>query len=321
MQLSELYGKDGTMVYQATRYYDKAIQKVLARIESKASGFATTFASILTLVLVQVYSGNSSKWRQHLQGANTLLQTAGSDMDGIESVKTSVQSMHIIHIIGQTSQYFPIHSHKTLLGLGTVADTPDFGFTIGASKKVLQCISQITDLSYEIAGGEPIDHIMPDLKSITGFLDDYHASQSIPDGRTEKTPQHYQTLAFVSAAKIYLHRVIFNAPPKSVQSLVSSMLEQVMKFRRVDSQNNFSIWPAFIAAVEAYTEQDMKDAEKWLDWSSTFGMGNRTSIASVVREAWQRREEKSARLGLDKGLVCVDWRELMDELGHDVLLV
>ncbi|KAF2171872.1 hypothetical protein M409DRAFT_18104 [Zasmidium cellare ATCC 36951] len=72
--LSELYGKDGKMLYQATRYYEKAIQKILARIGGKSSGFATTFASILTLVLVEVYSGNASKWRQHLHGANTLVR-------------------------------------------------------------------------------------------------------------------------------------------------------------------------------------------------------------------------------------------------------
>ncbi|KAK4502923.1 hypothetical protein PRZ48_006350 [Zasmidium cellare] len=319
--LSELYGKDCKMLYQATRHYDKALQKLLRKTTSKISDFATTFASILTLVLVEVYSGGSAKWRQHLQGANTLFRTAQSEMSGIDSVKTSVQSMHIILIIAQTSKQFSVDSHDPLPDLRATSDTPEFGFTIGASKDVLQCISKITELGRGIANGTPINTMMEELRSMKDFLEDDHTSQWMNKGRESNMLAQHQTLAFISATKIYLHRIIFNAPPKAVQLSVSSTLEQVLRFCKEDRQNNFSIWPAFIAAVEAYTEQDMQDAEKWLDWSSSFGMGNRTVIASVVREVWRRREEKSQLLDLDKGLTCVDWREVMSEHDNDVLLV
>lgn len=316
--LSELRGKDHKMLYQATLHYDRAISNLLRRMHSGDLSFRTTFAAVLTLVLVEVYSGSSSKWRQHLQGASKLLRAAEGEVQDLYHMQTSVQSMYIMHIVSQTSNQSRVGFHEALRQSNLTADTPAFGFTIGASEEVLNCILRITEFSHAIAEGESISKMMRCLATISELLDHQHVDCRNTDGVNVDTLQRF---AFVLATKIYLQRAIFNAPPKSVQPLVSTTLQSVIKFCEKDSRNNFSIWPAFIAAVEAYTEQDLKEAEMWLCWSTTFGMGNRILIADVVREVWRRREKESQRTQNDKGLICVDWREVMRDLGHDVLLI
>jgi hypothetical protein len=248
--LSALRRKDAGLLYVASKYYDRAIRKLLRRVSSGDLSFATTFTSILTLVMVEVYSGNTSKWGQHLQGARTLLQTAHDQSQKTHIIQTSVQSMHIIDVIGQTSRRCTSNIMESLINWAGVAPLLEVGFTIGAPKEIMQCISRITALGHAIIGGSLVDSVIQELQSIIEQLDKYQANRSVE----HYVLMQYQTSAFITATKIYLHRVIFNAPPKSVRPLVSATLDQVSKFRSENNDQNFSIWLAFIAAVEAYTQ-------------------------------------------------------------------
>jgi hypothetical protein len=86
-----------------------------------------------------------------------------------------------------------------------------------------------------------------------------------------------------------------------------------------EDRGNFSLWPAFIAAVEAYTESDIGSAKEWLEQSSHFGLGNRRKIKHIVEYVWRRRDRMHLERNMDKGLVAIDWREI--GLDTDILLV
>lgn len=129
-----------------------------------------------------------------------------------------------------------------------------------------------------------------------------------------------QAAAFVHAAYIYLYRSVLNAAPVVVKSHVTQTFAHVRAFFAA-SQGNFSIWPAFIAAVEAYTEEDQESAREYLGRATSVGIGSRESIKRVVEEVWRRREAIAGGPGQDLAHTIVDWRVVMRQLDCDVLLI
>ena len=212
----------------------------------------------------------------------------------------------------------------------------DFGFTIGAHKAILESISRITEvankiLSGQLDGGE-VDDLLASELIILGM---YRTAHRLDDGLdTDRAVQdleqytaareylqvRYQEQAFIQATYIYLYRSLLNVPPEAVRSYVRMTFSHVSAFS-ASSHGNFSTWPAFIAAAEAYLEPDMAAARKWLDWSTSFGIGSRDSLKMIIEEVWRRRHRISQSSGLSLGLVVVDWREVMQELDCEVLLI
>jgi hypothetical protein len=215
--------------------------------------------------------------------------------------------------------------------ISMIKSTYDFGFTIGAPKVILECISCINDMNRDKDWTESKDHDCQHL------LDRLDACRS---RLTNKTPQtmdssegsslsravvlsgaaYYQHRAFVSAAYIYFYRTIFDLPPRKLEHFVMETFESVNLFISQDC-GNLSLWPAFIAAVEAYTEEAMSLARAWLDKATTFGLGSRFLVKTVVEEVWDRRKQAAQELGVGPGLTSVDWRQVMKDLGVDVLLI
>ncbi|KAH8675351.1 fungal-specific transcription factor domain-containing protein [Xylariales sp. PMI_506] len=137
---------------------------------------------------------------------------------------------------------------------------------------------------------------------------------------SSRCAEYLQSTAFLYATYIYLYRALLHAPPATVRPYVARTLELVLAFSST-SRGNFSIWPAFIAVVEAYRDEDLAAAQRWLGIATSFGLGNRTLIRDVVLEVWRKRSEMAVRSGIDPGLITVDWREVMHEMGCNVLLV
>jgi hypothetical protein len=113
---------------------------------------------------------------------------------------------------------------------------------------------------------------------------------------------------------------LLDVPPHAIQQHVHDTLGHVSAFL-VNSTGNFSAWPAFIAAAEAYTQEDLATAQEWVNWATSVGIGSRTSIKVVLYEIWRRREVISQQSGLDPGKVIMDWKQIMHELEFDSLLI
>ncbi|KAJ5376551.1 hypothetical protein N7509_013437 [Penicillium cosmopolitanum] len=128
----------------------------------------------------------------------------------------------------------------------------------------------------------------------------------------------YQLSAFLYATYIHLFRSLLDVPPRRVAKYVELVFVNTHAFYS-RSRGNFSLWPAFIAAVEAYTEYDISLATEWLEQSSNFGLGNRRKIKQIVETVWIRRNLVQLETNMDKGLIPIDWREI--GLDTDILLV
>lgn len=248
-------------------------------------------------------------------------ETQVIDLDGLESLNVLDES--------QIESYGAVSSIKF---------TYDFGFTIGATKDVLECISSINKmnrLSIRDAPIETLDRTYQDLLSQLELCGAQLAASSpqkcldstsvdedstINKNACMSDAARFQLGAFISATYIYFYRTVFDLPPRKLMGYVRETFENVQLFISHDC-GNFSLWPAFIAAVEAFTDEDIASAELWLATATSFGLGSRILVKQVIEEVWKRREVVSAQTGMDKGLISIDWRQVMKELDIDILLI
>jgi hypothetical protein len=235
--------------------------------------------------------------------------------------------------------------------LTPILSTSEFGFTIGAPRVVLQCIASITQYrDMEQRGtlglGATEDLLQKVLSRLNDYRESYKASDDYDGVKLKELEGDIEMLspnprqleetwskdqrsgietmaqrkAFLYATYIFLYRVLLNVPPTAVSFYVSKTFENVSCFF-ASSSGNFSIWPAFIAAAEAYTEKDIAAAQRWLKSATSFGLGNRYSIQRVLEEVWRRRRAVAITSGMDLGSIAIDWRKVMHELDCDVLIV
>lgn len=208
----------------------------------------------------------------------------------------------------------------------------EFGFTIGAPQAILESIARITESkNRKLRGKACKEEVESFLVSELLHLGQHFVVSELDLDLSilrevqsvvakEYLEAEYQEQAFIQATHIYLYRSLLNVPPETLASYVGKTLTYVSAFAATSS-GNFSIWPAFIAAVEAFTEDHLVLAKEWLDWATSFGIGSRDSMKLVVEEVWRQRDKKSESSGLSKGLIIIDWREVMHQLDSEVLLI
>ena len=222
----------------------------------------------------------------------------------------------------------------------TISATAHFGFTIGAQRSLLECISAITTVSQQMRSNPTAstqfdaDRVVSQVLACLGHLqaqaDDgllfqhdvnlTHSTEPDQPAPQVRNLERYQLNAFIYATYIFLYRSLMEASPKRVATYVTMAFQNISAFC-AQSSGNFSLWPAFIAAVEAYTEEDMASAREWLERSIHFGLGNRLLVKQIIEEVWRRRENAHLESTMDKGLITIDWRDVVKDLGVDILLV
>lgn len=306
-----------------------------------------------------MYSGRPGTWRLHLSGAWSLLCEYSEKEPWTDSdfACCSTQSLYITKIIADTGKGHkgtagidddswtripflgsPGNFSTSIMNddddeaerslVSRVSSTPEFGFTIGSTDSLLACISAITIAGKKmrarrLPSQHEADSLDETLSKVFSCLDKCkeEITYNICDSLNEsETLANYQREAFIFATYIYLYRVLFDLPPFSIRQYVSEVLLRISAFHSA-SDGNLSIWPAFIAAVEVYTPEDITLARSWLDRTTMFGIGSRVCVRRLVEEVWKRRDEAAAELEIDKGLISIDWRAVMEELGMDILLV
>ena len=288
------------------------------------------------IIAGKVYRGRSRDWMHHFQGAWSMMTQlsllAGGCLDDLSSA--SVQSLGVAKIIGDTSRSVASRPQGGSDASNLDADraartsilaTSNFGFTIGAESEIMGCISRITEFYNRQTEGSAVQTPEEFMEDILAVLNRHRRgieSSDTDDDISSMEPEGAaaQRAAFVYATYIYLYRSVLDVAPRVVRPHVSKTFAQVSCFF-ARSSGNFSFWPAFVAAAEAYTDEDISIAQAWLEKAVALGLGNRVSAQRVLREVWKKRGELSRQTGLDPGSVIVDWRAMMQTLGTDVLLI
>jgi hypothetical protein len=220
----------------------------------------------------------------------------------------------------------PINHH----GFREVRRATDFGFTVGATSEVLNCIADITNFNGELQFQHP--HIIREfVQGVNARLQQcYNQNEETLNQRPcpgepllpfqNKIRMEYHHInAFIAATSIYLYRSVFNCQPCQIQACVVKVFDNIESFFEA-GDGNLTLWPGFIAAVECYEEKDLRSARTWLDRAMKVGMGNRLKVREIIEEVWRKRDLLAKETRQEKGCVVVDWRDVMQERGIDVLL-
>ncbi|RDL36876.1 Zn2 DNA-binding protein [Venustampulla echinocandica] len=328
----------------AMRYSGKAIQELRRSLELPKKDYCSVLAALLTIMLAEhVFHRNSQGWQNHIRGAIGFVSQYLTQQPWMLSHDAWIitQNFVLSTVISQTACSCTTssldHIDEMYGMLDDVIARPSFGYTIGGTTRLIRMIYQTRRIEVQLAITgykrgiqEMNEDVLVQVEDIirqleTPFDDEVemYMEQHEPNDlkvlpRTRQLVKLHLHL-FNGAAMIYLLCMVLQYPPSTVASYVSEVLINTMAFVDMDS-NNVSVWPVFIAMVEAYTSESLELSNRYLA-SSDVVAGNRKDIGRVVRQVWADREELATRRQCDLGEVSVNWRDVMKRLDLDILLL
>ena len=236
--------------------------------------------------------------------------------------------------------------------------------SFGVSMKTLRCLNKIIELanvkaslSYgDLWPPSSIEELVKLETELFDILDDPDAfnGQQNGDSGIQKGISNYvseeikenHVWAFHYSTAIFFRRALCNgdatvksltcsmtdqttdtwASRPSGQALVSKALEYLENVDALSSDIAIAntLWPGFIAAVEAVDMPLRHRALIWFARAKRHGIGNITKAKDLVMEVWRRVDRQTwvspDRKNLQSELSHVDWREVMREKGMYIML-
>ncbi|KAM6485636.1 fungal-specific transcription factor domain-containing protein [Trichoderma sp. SZMC 28011] len=336
--LANLYGDtndDGSKkTAQGLEHYGASLHKLYQCLGSSTEEeYDACMATLYTLVITGAYARQKLPWRDHFGGAGGMVTKFLGQQPWAQSSRSWVisQSLALSFEIAQTSNtHRREQSSITDTLLGGVSSKCEFGFTIGSSGQVLQVISNIRLLAEQMATGdipenpgELIQKYIVELTSPSESTEHFDIEEIWENTPRKDRAEYLQRLhlrLFRNAAIIYLFRTVLNVPPQGVVKYVSTVLQDTLSFIQLHG-GAVSMWPVFIAAVEAYEVRDQQIVEQWFDISGQLGIQNRRTAREVIRAVWEKRSQEATNRGLKQCQIAIDWREVQQFLGLDLLLL
>ena len=206
--------------------------------------------------------------------------------------------------------------------LESISRISQFGYTIGASSSVLQSICKVHRLVEALGSGESLIEVEIQCGKILGELATTESDWIITP-RSHSRQDYLNSLhqrIFRNAAVIYLYRAIYDVAPFAVRDHVLTVLCDTISFLDVHG-GSVSLWPVFIAAVEACSKKERALARKWLDYSCKLGISNRHAARCVIEEVWKQRDQEALLRDIEPEYVVLDWRRVQYHLKIDILLL
>lgn len=328
----------------AMRYYGKAIQELRQSLDLPTQDYSSVLAALLTIMLAEhIFRGSSRGWRNHIRGAIGFVGQYLTQQPWMLSHDAWIltQNFTLSTVISQTvcscTTSSSDHIGQIYGLLDDVIARPSFGYTIGATTRLIRMIYQTRQVEIQLATTGDRRGIQEISKDVLVQIEDiirqlqtplkdeveiYIKQQELNNLMVSPLTRQLVDLhlhLFNDAVMIYLLGMVLKYPPSAVASHVSEVLIKTLAF--VDMHgNNISVWPVFIAMAEAYTSESLELANRYLVFWDEFG-GNRKDIGRLVRQVWADREELATRRQCDLGEVCVNWRDVMRRLDLDILLL
>ena len=338
-------GRETQAMEELSAYHRLTAIRVLRSCISnkKDLKFEVLLASILSLIMSEVYEGRSSGWRYHLLGAWTFATSKLSyqPWEYSEMAWLTAQSLCLLRLrtevlltVREARLHSPGRGSTSLIR--SICQRPDFGFTAGTSAEVAAFLDQCNSLIQDI--GASSSHMTRkhdwQINMLTScLLKEVYSNKLFP---TNLARLHNRVFALGTI--VYLHRQTRNSSPQLLLEYTSALFQAVADIIAITTSSfevathgNITLWPVFMAAVESYRREELDVAESWLQSQSASGIGNRAAIRLVIEEVWAERKRRLAHLiSLDIGLaqtedalgaVTVNWRSVMQGMDLDILLV
>jgi hypothetical protein len=334
--------REEDMLTLTLEHYVMSVEYLRKGLEEDSKDFSLVLASVLTLIMAevsqfvlfllivmtqmvtsQVYNGKSKAWRVHLSGAWTLFKLHQVDRpwQNLDIAWLTAQSLCLLKIRCDTMQAgtktesrrssfdFP----KELISL--VASRPEFGFTVGASPELMSYIMDTTQLAFHILYDDPESQ-----GEAVRVLQQRLRSCSLPNDFSNEGCVQLHHRIFQLGAIIYFNRSVLKSPSQQSVAFIDELLQHVKQYRKLGG-GYITLWPVFMAAVEAYQTYHQAAFREWLDDNDKMGAASRRDIREVIEAIWRERSHLGEENGVGQGDVIVDWREVAWERGLDILLV
>jgi len=216
--------------------------------------------------------------------------------------------------------------------LDSLTENPLFGHTLGASGPLLRFISEMNKLADDRQASNNPSQIEERATDILVRLKQYHfrskveicdyteSSEIYKRAEAEELAKKRHLSAFASAVIIYFHQNFRESTPLSLATYVTEVMEGMKAFISLGG-GNFTLWPVFIASVETYKEEDLECMRELLGHAVEVWMKNRAKALDLVERVWSVREATSMETGITPGMIKLDWRQIMHDLGMDILLI
>ena len=253
-----------------------------------------------------------------------------------------MQSFHLLRVKYETS-LSSTHENPFLddatydledtTSLELLLDTPLFGWTLGASPSVIECISEINKQCRFSSQMESFTHAAStSLKLSRMLIEDDNVQQwsmdteVLHEGRTlsslcnDAESWRLHLRAFKAAVIIYYHQTFYEAVPGKLAIYASQVFDCMEGFIDI-SGGNYTLWPLFIAGVEAYMDVHKSKFMTLFESASKVGMGNRVKVKALIERIWEIRACTAIETGCKEEEIHVNWKRVKQDMGIDVLLV
>lgn len=307
-----------------TKHHQLSLQSLKRNLAGPENGQREALlATIITMSSIEIVKGSSSSWRIHIDGGRSLLQTMSENGWGDKSSANTLRQIFLcIEALGfdarRNSKISPVQD--TIFEATTSVTSVDkdgmanyfldkiFGIPYRVFKALMQ-INQISQLDCPPTS-EEIDELERYIR-----LSDPGASPTDEGVAYDELMQHH-ACTFYCACLIHFHRTLKRTLPSRLQDMVRRSLYHLGVINRLEASMNVCglLWPVFITACEVEKSSGLReDAIRLFDKGHTHGIGNINSAAAVVLEVWRRRDESLRE-------VDISWRDVMDDLGIDILI-
>jgi hypothetical protein len=219
------------------------------------------------------------------------------------------------------------------ISLDSLTCNPIFGWTMGTSSSVMECISEINRLCrMQFLNAVPVSTASVSLKLSRMVFEDANETElksdadscphqdALPTDNNEGRAMRLHLRAFKAATIIYYHSTFHDTSPQELAPYVSEVFVSLSAFVKTCG-GNYTLWPVFIAGVEVYTEKDKDRFMELFDNASRVGMRNRVQVKAIIERVWDIRATKAAETGQKVEEIKVDWKKVKRELGIDVLIL
>ncbi|KAF2812002.1 uncharacterized protein BDZ99DRAFT_285148 [Mytilinidion resinicola] len=293
---------------------------------------------MVLLISLEVFIHRTDSWRVHLRAAAILVDDLRTDAMQQSRRTLSPSYSSALHFFAGVMAWYDILSCVTTgvksfchCALGCLAMGDGFiqlDKVMGCQNWAMLCIMEIATLDEwrreeqergRLSVRELVSRAADIERELEGGLDGMvRASSESSDFSTPNSqdPVYLITRAFASAALVYIH-VVASGPYPKLPEIRKAVTRTLAALQAFPDQHVVAalFWPLCIAGAMALDE-DEDFFRNQVTQGPVCGprFGNSSKVSAVLEECWKvRREENGTR--------TIEWREAMERVGVDVLLV
>ncbi|KAF2482783.1 fungal-specific transcription factor domain-containing protein [Neohortaea acidophila] len=260
-------------------------------------------ATIMLLVVIPAFTGDSSDWRVHLRGADLWLNTV--DLDQWRCSRSAATLYQLFSIVASLR---PVH-RRLANGLPLPKRRLQISATAETVKSPQKWINQYVSAE-EIAD----DNALNELELAVYRSDPRHVVLKSPTTMYERMA-HAHTMLFHYACHIYFGSALRRRTSSAMQYFVTCAIAHIEEITQLETGLDVSgiMWPAFITACAAENPELRSRTMQYFIFRERLGIANVTNAKQVTMEVWRRQDEA----GPD---THISWQEVMADLKIDIIL-